>query len=151
MQLPLFRFGGGHGSDIISKCGVGILIYQVNTQKQTSRDSGPQIQIAQLSVAVSWCTFLPAYLFPMLGINAAQAVGFIQIGYCAHHIIFKHGSGFHICLNTYARAHKQGRRPVDPDSTAHRCCQLVHISPRFLDPSAWHQRSSRRFSLQIGH
>merc|ERR1711879_843514 len=41
-----------------------------------------KIQNAQLMTVISWCTYPIVYLFPMLGINAAQAVVSIQIGYC---------------------------------------------------------------------
>merc|ERR1711874_576100 len=42
-----------------------------------------KIKTAQIMTVVSWCTYPVVYLFPMLGINAAQAVVSIQIGYCA--------------------------------------------------------------------
>merc|ERR1712146_596428 len=40
-----------------------------------------KIHTAQIMTVISWCTYPIVYLFPMLGINAAQAVVSIQIGY----------------------------------------------------------------------
>merc|ERR1712025_377800 len=48
------------------------------------------------------------YLFPMLGISAAQAVVGIQIGYCCSDIISKCGVGLVIYQITYAKSCKQG-------------------------------------------
>merc|ERR1712134_240381 len=46
-----------------------------------------KIQTAQLMTVISWCTYPIVYLFPMFGIEAAEAVVGIQIGYCASDII----------------------------------------------------------------
>merc|ERR1712216_1038955 len=55
-----------------------------------------------------WCTSPVVYLFPMFGINAAQAVMGIQIGYCASDIISKCGVGLVIYQITYAKSNKEG-------------------------------------------
>ena len=52
-----------------------------------------------------------SYLFPMLGINAAQAVVSIQLGYCASDIISKCGVGILIYQITYAKSNKEGLLP----------------------------------------
>jgi bacteriorhodopsin len=57
---------------------------------------------------ISWCTYPIVYLFPMFGIEAAQAVVGIQIGYCASDIISKCGVGLVIYQITYAKSNKQG-------------------------------------------
>merc|ERR1712139_249879 len=41
-----------------------------------------KIRTAQVMTVISWCTYPVVYLFPMLGINAGEAVVSIQIGYC---------------------------------------------------------------------
>jgi len=70
-----------------------------------------KIQTAQLMTVVSWCTYPIVYLFPMLGINAAQAVVSIQIGYCASDIISKCGVGILIYQITYAKSNKESLLP----------------------------------------
>jgi len=70
-----------------------------------------KIQTAQLMTVVSWCTYPIVYLFPMLGINAAQAVVSIQIGYCASDIISKCGVGILIYQITYAKSSKESLLP----------------------------------------
>jgi len=67
-----------------------------------------KIKAAQLMTVISWCTYPVVYLFPMLGINAAQAVVSIQIGYCASDIISKCGVGLLIYQITYAKSSKEG-------------------------------------------
>merc|ERR1712025_153250 len=67
-----------------------------------------KIQTAQLMTVISWCTYPIVYLFPMLGIEAAQAVVGIQIGYCASDIISKCGVGLVIYQITYAKSTKEG-------------------------------------------
>jgi len=71
-----------------------------------------KIKTAQIMTVVSWCTYPVVYLFPMLGINAAQAVVSIQIGYCASDIISKCGVGILIYQITYAKSSKEGFLPA---------------------------------------
>jgi len=78
-----------------------------------------KIQTAQMVTVISWCTYPVVYLFPMLGINAAESVVAIQIGYCASDIISKCGVGLLIYQITYAKSSKesgflsQADTPVD--------------------------------------
>jgi bacteriorhodopsin len=65
-----------------------------------------KIKTAQVMTVISWCTYPIVYLFPMLGINAAEAVVAIQIGYCASDIISKCGVGLVIYQITYAKSTK---------------------------------------------
>jgi len=81
------------------------------TNKETDEVVKGKIQTAQLMTVVSWCTYPVVYLFPMLGINAAQAVVSIQIGYCASDIISKCGVGILIYQITYAKSSKEGLLP----------------------------------------
>merc|ERR1719188_2633369 len=67
-----------------------------------------KIKVAQVMTVISWCTYPIVYLFPMLGINAAQAVVFIQLGYCASDIISKCGVGLVIYQISYAKSSKDG-------------------------------------------
>jgi bacteriorhodopsin len=67
-----------------------------------------KIQTAQIITVISWCTYPVVYLFPMLGIQAANAVVSIQIGYCASDIISKCGVGVLIYQITYAKSNKAG-------------------------------------------
>jgi len=83
----------------------------VATNKETDEVVKGKIQTAQLMTVVSWCTYPIVYLFPMLGINAAQAVVSIQIGYCASDIISKCGVGILIYQITYAKSSKEGLLP----------------------------------------
>merc|ERR1712066_842664 len=62
-----------------------------------------KIKTAQVMTVISWCTYPIVYLFPMLGIDAAQAVVSIQIGYCVSDIISKCGVGLVIYQITYAK------------------------------------------------
>jgi len=82
------------------------------TNSETDPVVKGKIQTAQLMTVVSWCTYPVVYLFPMLGINAAQAVVSIQIGYCASDIISKCGVGILIYQITYAKSNKQGLLPA---------------------------------------
>merc|ERR1712217_440820 len=66
-----------------------------------------KIQTAQIMTVISWCTYPIVYLFPMFGINAAQAVVSIQIGYCASDTISKCGVGLLIYQITYAKSSKE--------------------------------------------
>jgi len=78
------------------------------TNSETDPDVKSKIQTAQMVTVISWCTYPVVYLFPMLGINAAEAVVSIQIGYCASDIISKCGVGLLIYQITYAKSTKQG-------------------------------------------
>merc|ERR1719401_3262419 len=52
------------------------------TESETDPDVKSNIKLAQWMTVISWCTYPIVYLFPMLGITAADAVVSIQIGYC---------------------------------------------------------------------
>jgi len=65
-----------------------------------------KIRTAQVMTVISWCTYPVVYLFPMLGISAADAVVGIQIGYCCSDIISKCGVGLVIYQITYAKSQK---------------------------------------------
>jgi bacteriorhodopsin len=71
-----------------------------------------KIRTAQVCTVISWCTYPVVYLFPMLGINAAQAVVGIQIGYCVSDIISKCGVGLVIYQISYAKSNKEGLLPA---------------------------------------
>jgi len=66
-----------------------------------------KILTAQIMTVISWCTYPAVYLFPMYGINAANAVVSIQIGYCASDIISKCGVGLLIYQITAAKSRKE--------------------------------------------
>jgi bacteriorhodopsin len=83
----------------------------VATNQETDPVVKGKIQTAQLMTVISWCTYPVVYLFPMLGIDAAQAVVSIQIGYCASDIISKCGVGLLIYQITYAKSSKEGLLP----------------------------------------
>jgi len=93
------------------------IVYEllVGLAAATNQETDPvvkgKIQTAQLMTVISWCTYPVVYLFPMLGINAAQAVVSIQIGYCASDIISKCGVGLLIYQITYAKSSKEGLLP----------------------------------------
>merc|ERR1712014_92225 len=70
-----------------------------------------KIKLAQVLTVISWCTYPIVYLFPMLGINAANAVVSIQIGYCVSDIISKCGVGLVIYQITYAKSNKNSLLP----------------------------------------
>jgi len=81
------------------------------TNSEADANVKAKIQTAQLVTVISWCTYPVVYLFPMLGINAAQAVVSIQLGYCASDIISKCGVGILIYQITYAKSNKEGLLP----------------------------------------
>jgi len=81
------------------------------TNSEADSNVKGKIQTAQIVTVISWCTYPIVYLFPMLGINAAQAVVSIQIGYCASDIISKCGVGILIYQITYAKSSKEGLLP----------------------------------------
>ena len=93
------------------------IVYEllVGLSAATNSEADPnvkgKIQTAQIVTVISWCTYPIVYLFPMLGINAAQAVVSIQIGYCASDIISKCGVGLLIYQITYAKSSKESLLP----------------------------------------
>merc|ERR1712110_302105 len=93
------------------------IVYEllVGLSSATDSESDPavkaKIRVAQVMTVISWCTYPVVYLFPMLNINAAQAVVSIQIGYCVSDIISKCGVGIVIYQITYAKSCKQGLLP----------------------------------------
>jgi len=93
------------------------IVYEllVGLSAATNSEADPtvksKIQTAQMVTVISWCTYPVVYLFPMLGINAAQAVVSIQIGYCASDIISKCGVGILIYQITYAKSSKESLLP----------------------------------------
>merc|ERR1719299_146425 len=70
-----------------------------------------KIKTAQVMTVISWCTYPIVYLFPMLGITAANAVVSIQLGYCVSDIISKCGVGLVIYQISYAKSSKDGLLP----------------------------------------
>merc|ERR1712003_281769 len=78
------------------------------TDSETDPTIKGKIQLAQVMTVISWCTYPVVYLFPMLGISAANAVVSIQIGYCVSDIISKCGVGLVIYQVTYAKSNKMG-------------------------------------------
>merc|ERR1712217_717775 len=89
------------------------IVYEllVGLSAATNSEADPtikgKIQTAQIMTVISWCTYPIVYLFPMFGINAAQAVVSIQIGYCASDTISKCGVGLLIYQITYAKSSKE--------------------------------------------
>jgi len=88
------------------------IVYEllVGLSTATNSEADPtiaaKIQVAQVMTVISWCTYPIVYLFPMLGINAAQAVVSIQVGYCISDIISKCGVGLVIYQISYAKSGK---------------------------------------------
>merc|ERR1712178_522097 len=76
------------------------------TNSETDPIIKDKIKVAQVMTVISWCTYPVVYLFPMLGINAAEAVVSIQIGYCVSDIISKCGVGLVIYQISYAKSNK---------------------------------------------
>merc|ERR1740117_2416206 len=77
------------------------------TEQEENDAVKSKIKLAQVMTVISWCTYPVVYLFPMLGINAAQAVVSIQVGYCASDIISKCGVGLTIYQISYAKSNKE--------------------------------------------
>merc|ERR1712188_82501 len=73
-----------------------------------------KIRVAQVMTVISWCTYPIVYLFPMLGINAAEAVVSIQIGYCASDIISRCGVGLVIYQISYAKSLREKTGAAEP-------------------------------------
>merc|ERR1739849_71813 len=90
------------------------IVYEllVGLSAATNSEADPtiksKIQTAQIMTVISWCTYPIVYLFPMLGISAANAVVSIQLGYCVSDIISKCGVGLVIYQVTYAKSNKMG-------------------------------------------
>jgi len=89
------------------------LLVGLSAATNSETDSGikGKIRVAQVMTVISWCTYPVVYLFPMLGINAAQSVVSIQIGYCVSDIISKCGVGLVIYQISYAKSLKEGLLP----------------------------------------
>jgi len=89
------------------------IVYEllVGLADATNSESDPVIKAkigtAQVMTVISWCTYPVVYLFPMFGINAANAIVGIQIGYCCSDIISKCGVGLVIYQITYAKSQKE--------------------------------------------
>jgi len=82
------------------------------TNSETDPTVRGKIRVAQVMTVISWCTYPVVYLFPMLGINAAEAVVSIQLGYCVSDIISKCGVGLVIYQISYAKSGKVGLLPA---------------------------------------
>merc|ERR1712070_591751 len=97
----------------ISMCFFLYIVYELLLGLNSATSSEPdatvrgKIRMAQVMTVISWCTYPVVYLFPMFGINAADAVVSIQIGYCASDIISKCGVGLLIYQITYAKSNKE--------------------------------------------
>jgi bacteriorhodopsin len=93
------------------------IVYEllVGLSEATNNEADPvvagKIKTAQVMTVISWCTYPVVYLFPMLGINAAQAVVSIQLGYCVSDIISKCGVGLMIYQISYAKSKKEALLP----------------------------------------
>merc|ERR1711977_774339 len=98
----------------LSMCFFVYIVYEllVGLKAATDAETDPtikgKIELAQVMTVISWCTYPIVYLFPMLGISAANAVVSIQIGYCVSDIISKCGVGLVIYQVTYAKSNKMG-------------------------------------------
>merc|ERR1711918_17506 len=96
----------------VSMCFFVYIVYEllVGLKAATDSETDPtikgKIELAQVMTVISWCTYPIVYLFPMLGISAANAVVSIQIGYCVSDIISKCGVGLVIYQVTYAKSNK---------------------------------------------
>jgi len=75
------------------------------TNKEEKEVAG-KIRTAQIMTVISWCTYPVVYLFPMLHIDAAQAIVSIQLGYCVSDIISKCGVGLVIYQISKAKSEK---------------------------------------------
>merc|ERR1711939_170688 len=101
----------------ISMCFFLYIVYEllVGLAAATNSEADPviagKIKTAQVMTVISWCTYPVVYLFPMLGINAADAVVSIQMGYCVSDIISKCGVGLVIYQITYAKYAKEALLP----------------------------------------
>jgi len=93
------------------------IVYEllVGLSAATASEADPvvagKIKTAQIMTVISWCTYPVVYLFPMLGISAANAVVSIQLGYCVSDIISKCGVGLVIYKISYAKSQKDALLP----------------------------------------
>jgi bacteriorhodopsin len=93
------------------------IVYEllVGLSEATASETDPvvasKIRTAQVMTVISWCTYPVVYLFPMLGIQAANAVVSIQLGYCVSDIISKCGVGLVIYQISYAKSSKEALLP----------------------------------------
>jgi len=74
------------------------------TNAETNTAVKDSIHFAQKVTVVSWLTYPVVYIFPMLGLEGAQAVVGIQVGYCCSDIISKCGVGLIIYQITSAKS-----------------------------------------------
>jgi len=79
------------------------------TDSETDKVIAGKINTAKILTVISWCTYPIVYLFPMLGVQASQAVVSIQVGYCVSDIISKCGVGLVIYQVSYAKSKKEGK------------------------------------------
>jgi len=93
------------------------IVYEllVGLSAATASESDPtiagKIKVAQVMTVISWCTYPVVYLFPMLGITAAEAIVSVQMGYCVSDIISKCGVGLVIYQISYAKSTKETLLP----------------------------------------
>jgi len=93
------------------------IVYEllVGLGEATNSEADPAVQgkirVAQIMTVISWCTYPVVYLFPMLHIDAAQAVVSVQMGYCVSDIISKCGVGLVIYQISAAKSSKEGLLP----------------------------------------
>jgi bacteriorhodopsin len=83
------------------------------TKSEADPAIAAKIQTAQLMTVISWCTYPIVYLFPMMGIDAAQAVVSIQLGYCVSDIISKCGVGLVVYQISAAKSSKESLLPLN--------------------------------------
>jgi len=101
----------------LSMCFFMYIVYEllVGLTAATNSEADPgiagKIRVAQVMTVISWCTYPIVYLFPMLGIEAAQAVVSIQLGYCVSDIISKCGVGLVIYQISAAKSSKEALLP----------------------------------------
>jgi bacteriorhodopsin len=97
----------------LSMCFFLYIVYEllVGLSAATASEADPvvagKIKTAQVMTVISWCTYPVVYLFPMLGIEAGQAVVSIQLGYCVSDIISKCGVGLVIYKISLAKSQKE--------------------------------------------
>ena len=93
------------------------IVYEilVGLSSATNNEADPNVkgkmQNVHLVTVITWSAYPIVNLLPMLGINAAQAVVSIQLGYCASDIISKCGVGILIYQITYAKSSKESLLP----------------------------------------
>ena len=81
---------------------------------EPNKESDPNVKnllnMACLATVISWCTYPIVYILPMFGLNGADAVVGIQIGYCISDIVSKCGVGFLIYNITIAKSAQRPQR-----------------------------------------